>query len=727
MASPLLEKADRWISRILYHPSLDKDSLAQKKIYWLASVAVTSMIFLLTLVYHIVFPQLRILIIYGFFVTVVFLQGVIYPLIFRRTGLLLLAINQTIVAMATFFAIIKLGGIPHSGGLVLVGLALIFFSLNFRKRRHSLWIYFVYVLTMITAGFLNPYLEVPAEMSSEVNISLFVVNLVWISTFAMVFVMSFITQRVKLEKSETERIKELDEARTRLYTNITHEFRTPLTVITGMNDLVRREPERWLAEGSDAIDRNAKVLLTLVNQMLDLSKLEAGAMPIRLIRSDINLYIRYIVDLFQSVAATSRVSLVYVPCESSPVIDYDPEKLMQIVSNLLSNALKFTQQTGRVDVITSLSKDGQFEIKVHDNGSGIPEGFLPRIFDRFSRGESGYQHVTPGSGLGLALTKELVTLLGGTISAESIFGSGTEFVVSLPVTRTAALQEGPGLHEIKGRMGHFIYNLKGREGGKAKETQSHHDEHAEKPMLLIVEDNNDVIHYLMTLMAKEYDVIVACNGEEGLNKAIDYIPDMILTDIMMPVMDGIEMMGRIKLNPMTSHIPVVILSAKADVASRIDGLERGADAYLPKPFNSEELKAQLRTLIDCRRRLQERYSSIAQLNLADEKGFHMEDAFMSKVREIMLARLSDENLDIQHICDHMSMSRTQLYRKFRSLTNMTVTEYLRSLRLHRAHELLSGHRVTVAEAAYRTGFRNVSHFSRVYKRKFGVNPSGTVR
>jgi DNA-binding response OmpR family regulator len=287
------------------------------------------------------------------------------------------------------------------------------------------------------------------------------------------------------------------------------------------------------------------------------------------------------------------------------------------------------------------------------------------------------------------------------------------------------LQEGPGLHEIKGRMAHFIYHLKHREKEAAIET--HRDGHTEKPMLLIVEDNDDVIRYLMTLLAKEYDVIVAGNGDVGLNKAIDYVPDLILTDIMMPVMDGIEMLVRIKQNPMTSHIPVVVLTAKADVSSRIDGLERGADAYLQKPFNSEELKAHLRSLVSQRKRLQERYASIGHLNLTEEKGFHIEDAFMNRVRGIMLAELGNENLDIQHVCDHMSMSRTQLYRKFRSLTNMTVTEYLRSLRLHRAQELLTGHRVTVAEAAYRTGFRNVSHFSRVYKREFGVNPSGTVR
>ena len=722
MATPFLLKADNWITRILYQPSLDKDSLTQKKIYWLASVSVTSMILLLTITYRIIFPQLKILIIYGFFLTLVFLQGVIYPIIFRRTGLILLVVDQTIVAIATFVTILLLGGIPYSGGLVVVGLALIFFSLNFRRRRHSLWIYSVYVVTTVLAGVLNPYLEVPPEMTNEVNISLYVVNLIWISTFAMVFVMSFISQRVRLEKSETERIKEIDEARTRLYTNITHEFRTPLTVITGMNDLIRREPERWLTEGSEAIDRNAKVLLTLVNQMLDLSKLEAGAMPVRLIRADINGYIRYIVELFRSVAATARISLNYTPCEPFPVIDYDPEKVMQIVTNLISNALKFTQQTGKIEVITAII-DNKFEIRVSDNGSGIPDYYLPHIFDRFSRGEAYSTHITPGSGLGLALTKEVVTLLGGSINVESTYGSGTEFVVTLPVTQSAELQEGPGLHEIKGKIAHYIYSS----GIRETKSETPPPFHTEKPMLLVVEDNDDVIHYLMSLLTKDYDVIVADNGEEGIVKAIDYIPDLILTDIMMPVMDGIEMLGRLKQNPLTSHIPVVVLSARADVASRINGLERGADAYLAKPFSNDELQAQLRALITQRKRMQERYASVGHLDLQEERDFHIEDAFMRKVREIMLAHLANENLDIQYICDQMSMSRTQLYRKFRSLTNRTVTEYLRSLRLHRAQEILTGHRLTVAEAAYKTGFRNVSHFSRVYKREFGVNPSGTVR
>ncbi|MBE0679338.1 MAG: response regulator [Bacteroidales bacterium] len=724
MATPFLLKADKWITRILYHPSLDKDSLAQKKINWISSVAVTSMIFCVTLAYHIIFPQLKLLIYYGLILTLIYLQGVIYPLFMKQLGVWRTFLDQSAVVIITFVFILLLGGIPYSGGLIFVGLAQVLFSLNFRERRATVWIFVIYIVTVILAGIFHPFLKVPPEMTMQVNISLYVINLLWISGFAMVFILNFISQRVMLEKSETDRIKEIDEARTRLFTNITHEFRTPLTVITGMNDLIRREPERWLTEGTDAVDRNAKVMLTLVNQMLDLSKLESGAMPVRLIRADINIYIRYIVELFRSVAATAKISLNYTPCEPSPVIDYDPEKLMQIVSNLISNALKFTQQTGSVEISTAMTEGREFEIRVSDNGSGISEDFLPNIFDRFSRGESGHSDITPGSGLGLALTKELVLLLGGTIKADSVYGSGTEFVVTLPATQTADVQTVPGLHEIKGKMSHVIFNLRSQKR-KVPEISLHG--HTERPMVLVVEDNDDVIHYLMNILSKDYDVIVAGSGDEGLNKAIEYIPDLILTDIMMPVMDGIEMLGRVKQNPLTSHIPVVVLTARADVASRIDGLGRGADAYLAKPFNSEELQVQLHSLISQRKRLQERYAAVGHLDLEEEKDFHIEDAFMKKVREIMLANLGDENLDIQHICDQMSMSRTQLYRKFRSLTNKTVTEYLRSLRLHRAHELLTGHKLTVAEAAYRTGFRNVSHFSRVYKFEFGINPSGTVR
>ncbi len=718
MITPFLNKADNWITKRLSYPGIDEKTLRQKKINWLASVAVTGMILCLTIAYHIIFPQLRVLIYYGLFLTVIFLQGIIYPIIFRRAGLWLLIINQTLVAVATFFAIIKLGGIPYSGGLVVVGLAMVFFSFNFRKKSHSVWIYIIYVITVILAGVLHPYLTVPPEMTPEVNISLYVINLLWISGFATVYVLNFISQSVKLEQLETTRVKELDEAKTKYYTYITHEFRTPLTVIMGMTDLIRKDPDKWVADGTEKIDRNAGILLNLVNQMLDLSKLEAGAMPVRMIRSDINLYIRYIVELFQSVAVSNGITLNYTTGNLNLRIDYDPDKLMHIVSNLISNALKFTPSPGHVEVSTSMTGDGRFELRVSDSGTGISEDFLPYIFDRFSRENINNTNTNPGSGLGLALTKELVSLLDGTITAESVVGEGTEITVTLPVTYDAPLQEGPGLHELKSIISSFFIHHEKKE----HRYQGHMTQSAEKPVLLIVEDNDDVVSYLASLFAGEYDVLIASNGKEGAGKAIEYVPDIILSDIMMPVMDGIEMLDIVKNDLRTSHIPVVMLTARADIASRLDGLARGADAYIAKPFERNELNIQLRSLIEQRKKLQGRYATVGYPVLTDERDFHNEDAFMKRTMALMISNLGNEDYDIQTLCHEMTMSRTQLYRKFRSLTDKSPNDYFRSLRLQKARDLLTGTGITVAEAAYKSGFKNVSHFSRVFTQEFGVKP-----
>lgn len=719
MKSTFLHKADNWITKILTNQVVDEDIIVQRKIYWIASVSVTSMILLLTIVYHLIFPQLRILIYYGFFLFLIFLQGVIYPLLFRRfrvgEKLWVMFLNQTLVALTTFYCILKLGGIPYSGGLIFVGLALVFFSLNFKKRSHSIGIFIIYIITVILAGILHPWLSVPPEMTPAVNVSLFVINLLWISGFALVFVINFISQRIKLEHLESNRLKELVESKTKLYTSIAHEFRTPLTIIMGMNDLMVNDPDKWLVEGSEKIDSNAKILLRLVNQMLDLSRIKAGAMTIRIIRGDIVLYIRYIIELFRSYAEQKKIELDFIPGDQDLILDYDPEKIMQIISNLLTNALKFTQNHGRVIVeIAGIDKE-KYKIRVSDNGPGIPEDHLQFIFDRFYR----VNENSPGSGLGLALTMELVKLMNGSITVESIYGEGTEFAVELPVTFNAPLQEVPEFNELKNRITENFSPL------TKTDTLPIHNNclHNTKPSLLIVEDNRDVVGYLITFLEKEYNIIIAANGEEGINKAIEFIPDIILSDIMMPVLDGIEMMKIVKSDFRTSHVPVVMLTAKADIASRIEGIEKGADAYLAKPFSKEELLVQLRSLICLRKKLQERYASIGHLSLAADKDFHIEDTFIKKSREIMTSNLSDENFDIQSLCTGMAMSRTQFYRKFRSLTNRTPNDYLRTLRLHKAKDLLTGSDMTVTEAAYRTGFKNLSHFSKVFFELFGVNPS----
>ena len=714
----LVFKTDQWLTRILNYPGIDKNTLIQKKIYWISSLSVTIMIFLLTVIYHLIFPDLRIIIYYGLFLTAIYAQGVIIPPFVRNFSIRYQFINSILVSIATFICILKLGGIPNSGGLIFVGLAMVFFTLNFKKRAHSIGIFLMYIVSIVAAGFLHPYLTVPPEMTPAVNVSLFVVNLLWISGFAIVFVLSFISQRVKLEQMETQRIKELDDARTKLYTNITHEFRTPLTIITGMTHLIREDPEKWLDEGSDKIDKNAAILLNLVNQMLDLARLESGTMSLRLIRADAGLYIGYVVGLFRSLAETAGIELTYLMNTKDAIMDYDPDKLLQIVSNLLSNALKYTQAGGSVKVTTGIGETNKFEIRVADNGPGIPEDYLPFIFDRFSRGESEHVRLVSGSGLGLALTREIVKLLDGTITVESKCGSGTEVIVILPVTLNAPLQDKQDLSELNpGKPSLILYPKKKRDFPTPEIIDS------EKPLILIVEDNDDLVQYLMTLLEKDYIIMISDNGSDALKKAYENIPDIILTDLMMPVMDGIALLDEVKNDQRTSHVPVVILTAKADIISRVEGLRKGADAYISKPFDRNELQVQLRTLIAQRKKLQERYSVIGNLVLNEEHGYKAEDTFIKRIRQIMDEKLADEDFDIHRLCLEAGMSRTQLYRKFRQLTDRTPNDYLLAFRLYKAKDLLTGSDISVADAAYKTGFRNISHFSRVFKKEFGFNPS----
>lgn len=708
-------RVNRWITRLLSYPGIDENTLAQKKITWISSVAVTTMILVLTVVYHIKFPELRIITYYGLFLVLVFLQGGVITIIFaRKISVIHTFIDQILVAAATLVAILKLGGIAHSGGLIFVGLALVFFSLNLKRKAHTVAIYLVYVVTVITAGLLHPWLKVPEAMTPELNVSLFVINLLWISGFATLFVLSFIDQKVRLEKLEKDRLKELEEARTRFYTNITHEFRTPLTIISGVTDLIRQEPDKWLEEGCEKINRNADILLSLVSQILDLSKLEAGAMPVKMIRGKINVFIGHIVELFRSVAVSAGTDLSFARHDPEMVMDYDRDKLMLIISNLISNALKYCDSPGTVSVSTGMSAEGRFVITVSDNGPGIPETHLPNIFDRYYR----VSDTGTGSGLGLAITRELVKLLGGTITADSVFGTGTEITVALPVCNEAAFEEVTEPFTLK-NISHHLSLI--HEVGK-KHQEIPVNEHDEKAVLLIVEDNPDVTSYLLSSLTTEYRIDTARDGQEGLQKACLTVPDLIVSDVMMPGMDGLSLLREIRNDFRTSHIPVVLLTARSDHESRLEGIGNGADAFIPKPFSREELTVQLRSLLNSRKRLRERYSSIHSDPPFDFY-FRLEDSFMGKLRDIISHNLADESFGIERLCLEMGMSRTQLYRKFRSLTDKTLAEYIRCMRLNKARELLTHPDISVSEAAYKTGFRNLSHFSRIFTGEFGVNPS----
>ncbi|HOW31674.1 MAG TPA: helix-turn-helix domain-containing protein, partial [Bacteroidales bacterium] len=353
-----------------------------------------------------------------------------------------------------------------------------------------------------------------------------------------------------------------------------------------------------------------------------------------------------------------------------------------------------------------------------DTGPGISPEMLPHVFDRFFRVETTTGADAGGTGLGLALVREMAKLIGGSIDVQSRPGSGSTFMLVIPVTNKAAIVAMEHPNPSENDLIPVDHDTSGKTTGKRKTTAN-----ADLPVLLIVEDSSDVTEYLQELTGKYYQVITASNGREGLEKALSAVPDIILSDVMMPEMDGISMLDALKNDFRTSHIPVVMLTAKADIQSKLHGLERGADAYISKPFNRDELLLQLRNLLRLRSRLQQRYAGMGPLTPVEDKGTAIEDKFMLKVRNLLEMYLDDDRFGINELCSELGMSRAQLYRKFKSLTNKTVNEYIRSFRLHKARELLISSELNVSEVAYETGFKNLSHFSRVFTEEFGRNPS----
>ncbi|MCB9282917.1 MAG: response regulator [Lewinellaceae bacterium] len=524
-------------------------------------------------------------------------------------------------------------------------------------------------------------------------------------------------QREKLAAEQAElRLKDLDTFKTRFYTNITHQFRTPLTIILGMIDQIQTHPSTWMKKGADMIRRNGQRLLHLVNQILDLSRLEAGQLPVHLVRDDVIQYLKYIVESFHSSAKQRRIELRFLPDTTGLVVDYDPDKLMDILSNLLSNALKFTPEGGRVEVSVGVVTEHkeQLFIRVKDNGPGIPAEALGKVFDRFFQADTGQ-----GSGIGLALTRELVHLLQGEISVKSKEGEGAEFLVALPITRTAAPGQPVGRKAIKEAILPFLH---------PENDESSVDDSipvSSQPTLLIVEDSPDVVTYLEAILGPRFHLKVATNGKEGLARARQVIPDLIVSDIMMPEMDGLEMCEALKTDMRTSHIPIILLTAKSDQTSRIEGLRTGADAYLAKPFDKTELLVRIDKLIELRANLQERYRDIRflfELKNTPADDPHPEDQFMKEVHGIIESHLSDPNFDVPQLCKELGMSRSQCYQKFRALTGQSPADLIRRIRLHKARLLLEATGKNIGEVSAETGFKDLSTFSRSFRREFGVNP-----
>ncbi|MBX2929148.1 MAG: response regulator [Saprospiraceae bacterium] len=524
-----------------------------------------------------------------------------------------------------------------------------------------------------------------------------------------------------LKELEYEKLKELDQLKSRFFADISHEFRTPLTLILGpLDNLLSAAPPQEQARQFGVIKRNAQRLLRLINQLLDLSKLEAGKMELEFRRQDIIPLLKGLSSSFESLVQTRKIDLHFESTLESALLDFDLDKIEQVFTNILSNAIKFTPEGGAVTVSVRQADAGnKLQIDVADNGAGIPETQLPHVFDRFYQGAGAFRTHEPGTGIGLALTKELVELHQGSISVSSREGQGAQFTVLLPFSHEGTAAE--PADEIAARPTPVEVELL-EIAAAFKESDSPFE-----TTLLLVEDNPDMRSFIREILSAHFQVIEATDGREGVEKALEYIPDLIVSDVMMPEMDGLGLCEALKNDERTSHIPIILLTAKADIESRIAGLERGADDYLSKPFNREELLARTRNLLNLRRRLRERYASLQPTEPAQDKDTQVEDAFLQKIRSIVEEHLSDSAFEIDQLARVVGMSRSQLFRKIKALTGQSPSLHIRAIRLHRGKELLETTEMNVTEVAYEVGFSTPAYFSDAFAEKYGVRPSQVGR
>ncbi|MBL7828410.1 MAG: response regulator, partial [Saprospiraceae bacterium] len=532
--------------------------------------------------------------------------------------------------------------------------------------------------------------------------------------------------KLKFEQKEAERLAGLDKIKTDFFSGVTHEFRTPITLILEpIRQLKKRLEKEEDIETAEMIERNSERLLTYVNQLLDLSKLEAGQMPLDLRFCDPVELTNLAIKQFGSAFADRDIHLNLNLPESSSLIYLDESKWTQILNNLVSNAIKFSHKGGQITVSLSLTHQ-QFnatrmlQLIVSDEGIGIQPEDLPRVFDRFFQAK----HGKGGSGIGLALTQELVEKMEGSISVESEVGKGASFKVVVPCSVwNGSVDQSAPMHAAvnPAAMIEKVY---------VDELQTNHttigQPGTEPYLILLVEDEPEIRTFIASTLPSDFRVAEAGDGEAGLKLAMELVPDIIISDVAMPVKDGFEMTRSLKQNNITSHIPVILLTAKTSHESKMVGLESGADAYLSKPFRTEELIQVVRNLLNARLKWQSFYAQHPVHTSAGQPPIDSpaeEHNFIKQLKAVIDLNLDKESMDADAFARAVFLSRSQLHRKLTALTGLSLSEFVRNYRLDRAREILLHQNATVAEAAWQTGFQNTKYFSTCFKERFGVSPS----
>ncbi|MCF8461655.1 MAG: response regulator [Flavobacteriales bacterium] len=532
-----------------------------------------------------------------------------------------------------------------------------------------------------------------------------------------------LNDELELGKLEAERLKQLDLVKSDFFSNVTHEFRTPLTLILGhLEQVIPTIKDEQAKKELIVVKRNAKILEKLINQLLDIAKIEADKMDLDLRRGNIVPFMDEIHRSFVSLSLRKGVGLKFNTEEETINMDFDPDKIELIFFNLLSNAFKFTD-SGEVSLKVGLAqKDGKDYCKlvVQDTGIGIVDNQIDRVFDRFYQSENSRWRKNKGTGIGLALVKDLVDLHKGKIELKSISGVGTEIVILLPLEQVSVSaqtdMEIPALDPIDPDLEVAV----DFEPQKQSLTE---EEISAQNIVLVIEDNDDIRNFLRLTLEPKYRVFEAVDGEKGIEKATEIIPDVIICDVMMPGKDGFEVTKILKKQEKTSHVPIIILTAKAGVENRIAGLETGADAYVPKPFSSEELHARIKNLIENRVKLKEKYSRtlLVKPQVASEPS--MEEKFLLRVKGVVDKHLDDEHFSVEELSKEVGMSRAQLHRKLIALTGVSASRFVRNYRLEHAYQLLQNKVGTVSEIAYRVGYSSPAYFTKCFTEDYGISPS----
>ena len=507
-----------------------------------------------------------------------------------------------------------------------------------------------------------------------------------------------------------QQLEENTQAKLDFFTSVSHDLRTPLTLVAGplehlLEDGQLGQPQK---QSLQMVRRNVDILRQLVNNILDFRKIESGNMPLEVSRFNFPAAVKEWMNGFSGSTRTLRYE-----GEDTLMIEADMRLLERILFNLLGNSIKHTAQDGTITV--SVLQEGQDAVlKVEDDGEGIPQDNLPYIFDRFYQASE----PTSGTGIGLALVKAVTELHGGTVSVSSVLGQGARFLVRLPLT-----QKGAKLKESEDASAYTetfeeVYSREDRSRSEAARRVTDTD----RPSILVVDDNADLRHFIASLLEGDYRILTACDGQEALAKALKELPDLVVSDIMMPVMDGLSLCKALKEQLPTSHIPVILLTAKSLEEQRAEGYDSGADAYISKPFSERVLLSRIGNLLKSRILLKEHYLETGESAASKPQ----ENDFLSRFRARVQAHLADEDLNVEQLGSELGLSRVQLYRKVKALTGYSPVELIRITRLKAADNLLKTTDKTVAEIAYAVGFATPSYFSKCYKELFGRQP-GEVR